>query len=83
VSLFFLQGVGLPDPDGRLRGSGNKVRHIVLESARTLDEPPVKRLIEIALLSAKVPLDPTQKRRLIIKSVSAKQRPRRAAANKK
>jgi hypothetical protein len=30
-----------------------------------------------ALHRAKVPLDPKQRRRLIIKSVSAKQRPRR------
>src|ERR1700675_5002328 len=27
VSLFFLQGAKLPDPDGLLQGTGTKVRH--------------------------------------------------------
>jgi hypothetical protein len=77
VSLFFLQGAKLPDPTKRLRGSGNVVRHILLEDIAIFDEPDVQRLINIALARAKVPLDPKQKRRLIIKSISAKQRPRR------
>jgi hypothetical protein len=62
-----------------LRGSGNVVRHIVLESVAILDEPDVRALIDLALASAKVALDPKQRRRLIIKSISAKQRPRRPA----
>ena len=36
--------------------------------------------VALALASAKKPLDPKQRRRLIIKSVSAKQRPRRPQA---
>src|SRR5580658_3258131 len=39
VSLFFLKGVGLPDPDKKLQGSGNVAKHIRLPSAATLDEP--------------------------------------------
>jgi|ERR1700722_10053614 len=77
VSLFFLQGAKLPDPTKRLRGSGNVVRHIVLEDIAILDEPDVQTLLDVALAKAKVPFDPKQKRRLIIKSISAKQRPRR------
>jgi hypothetical protein len=77
VSLFFLQGAKLPDPTKRLRGSGNVVRHIVLEDMAIFGEPDVGRLIDLALTRAKVPLDPKQRRRLIIKSVSTKQRPRR------
>jgi hypothetical protein len=77
VSLFFLQGAKLPDPTRRLRGSGTVVRHIVLEELAILDEPDVRSLIAMALARAKVPLDPKQRRRLIIKSISAKQRARR------
>ena len=76
-SLFFLQGVKLPDPAKRLRGNGNVVRHIVIEGLDLFDDPPVRKLIEVALAKAKVPLDAAQKRRVIIKSISAKQRPRR------
>jgi hypothetical protein len=77
VSLCFLQGAGIPDPRGRLLGSGNVARHVRLESADTLDEPEIVSLMNTALHRAKVPLDPKQPRRLIIKSISAKQRPRR------
>jgi hypothetical protein len=77
VSLCFLQGAGVPDPRGRLLGSGNVARHVRLESAATLDDPEIGSLMNTALHRAKVPLDPQQPRRLIIKSISAKQRPRR------
>jgi hypothetical protein len=77
ASLFFLQGAKVPDPTKRLRGSGNVVRHVVLEDVKVLDEPDLRALIDVALARAKVPLDPKQPRRLIIKSISAKQRPRR------
>jgi hypothetical protein len=76
-SFFFLQGAKLPDPTKRLCGSGNVVRHIVLEDVAIFDEPDVKKLVDVALARAKVPLDPKQPRRMIIKSTSAKQRPRR------
>lgn len=83
VSLFFLQGVGLPDPAKRLQGSGNVVRHIRLAGPDTLDEPEISALIFEALRHAKVSLDPGARRKLIIKSVSAKQRPRRPEAKRK
>jgi hypothetical protein len=77
VSLFFLQGAKLPDPDGLLKGAGTKVRHIVLTEPIVLEQSSVKKLMAIAMSSAKKPIDPRQRRRLIIKSISAKQRPRR------
>ena len=77
VTLCFLQGAGIPDPKHRLMGSGNVVRHVRLESVATLDDHEIVSLMNSALHRAKVPLDPKQPRRLIIKSVSAKQRPRR------
>jgi hypothetical protein len=77
VSLFFLQGAKLPDPDRILSGNGKQVRHIVLTETAILARPAVKKLMAVALASAKKPLDPKQRRRLIIKSISAKQRSRR------
>ena len=83
VTLCFLQGAAIPDRHKLLKGSGRVVRNIRLESPKTLDEPTVRELIRTALAFAKVPLDGKQKRRLIIKSISSKQRPRRPAAVKK
>jgi hypothetical protein len=77
VSLFFLQGAKLPDPDKVLKGGGTQVRHIVLTDLKILEQPAVRKLMALALKSAKKPLDSKQPRRLIIKSISAKQRPRR------
>ena len=78
VSLFFLQANrGLPDPENRLRGDGNVVRYIRLAEAEVLDESAVKALMLEAESRAVVPFDPKGTRRLIIKSISAKQRPRR------
>ena len=77
LSLCFLQGAKLPDPKRLLRGSGNLVRNIRLETADTLDHPDVEALIATALKRAKTPLAADSKHQLTIKSVSAKQRPRR------
>jgi hypothetical protein len=79
VSLFFLQGAGLPDPNQLLKGSGKVARHLVLADADDLDQPAVQELIACALDRARVPLDGTGEGRLVIKSVSARQRPRRSA----
>jgi hypothetical protein len=79
VSLFFFHGVGLPDPQNLLKGSGKTVRHIVLENAADLDKPAVKALMKHALERADNPLVKANRSRIIIKSISAKQRPRRPA----
>lgn len=79
VSLFFLQSKGLPDPAGLLQGNGSVVRYIVLDGPEHLDSPEVQQLVEQALTRARVPLDPMTKHRIIIKSISANQRPRRPA----
>lgn len=79
VTLCFIQnGPDIPDPDRLLKGSGNVVRHTRLASAADLDKPAVKRLVRDALKLADVPIKKSATRRMIIKSVSAKQRPRRA-----
>ncbi len=83
LSLCFLQGAKLPDPHKLLRGSGNVVRNIRLESAAVLDEPKVLQLMGSALQRAKSSIPPDGRHRLIIKSISAKQRPRRKTIAKK
>jgi hypothetical protein len=79
VSLFFARGTDLPDPDGLLQGAGTAIRHIVLKDMSLFDHPGVEALIAEALLRADPPIDAAIPGRLIIKSVSAKQRPRRPA----
>jgi hypothetical protein len=79
VSLFFLQAEGLTDPDKILRGEGTVARHIVLKSAAMLHYPAVRALMREAEAIAKVPFNPKGAHKLIIQSISAKQRPRRPA----
>jgi hypothetical protein len=79
VTLFFLQGAGLPDPKHLLKGSGKVVRHIVLASAADLDQPAIQDLMAKALRRAEAGMDPSAPGRLVIRSISAKQRPRRPA----
>jgi hypothetical protein len=78
VNLFFLQAATkLPDPNRLLKGSGNVVRSITIQSASELDQPAVQELIATALKRAVQPIDPAAPGRLVIRSISAKQRPRR------
>ncbi len=79
VNLFFAQGKGLRDPEKLLKGSGNRVRNVVLESAGMLDDPAVKELIAEAVERAAVPFDFSKKRKLMIRAIAPKQRPRRPA----
>ena len=77
VSLFFLQGgARLPDPHKLLKGAGSRVRHIVLTTADVMASAQVDALIGHALDAATEAIDPARKRLLVIKSVSARQRPR-------
>src|SRR3954463_8986629 len=80
VTLCFLRGVGLPDPHGLLNGSGSRVRHLRLHTPEAFDEPAVQDLISAALERSEPPIDARREHQLIIKSISAKQRPRRPKA---
>jgi hypothetical protein len=80
VGLCFIQGAGLPDPDHLLLGSGKQTRFIRLESAGVLARPEVEALVAAAIARAKIPLPATGRGSLIIRSVAAKQRPRRKPA---
>ncbi|HEU0093390.1 MAG TPA: hypothetical protein VFS78_14835 [Vicinamibacteria bacterium] len=79
VTLFFLQGARLSDPARLLKGAGKRVRHIVLTDLAILDEPAVRGLIGQAVATAPRPIDARARRRMVIRSVSAKQRSRRPA----
>jgi hypothetical protein len=76
VTLCFLYGVGLPDPKKILRGSGNQVRSVRLPSVATLQGPDVDAIIAAAIARARAPFA-GGKIQTIIRSISAKQRPRR------
>jgi hypothetical protein len=72
-------GTKLPDPHKILLGSGTSNRFVRLKSAATLAEPAVADLISAATRCAKTPLPTTGRGGTIVKSISAKQRPRRKA----
>jgi hypothetical protein len=75
VGLAFYRGATLSDPHKLLLGSGMQNRFLRLDSAKILDKPEVAALITAAVAQGKAPAQ--EKGRLIIRSVSAKQRPRR------
>lgn len=77
VGLCFIHGAKLPDPHRLLLGSGKQTRFIRLASAAVLARPEVQALLAAAIAGAKHPLPSKERGKLIIRSVSAKQRPRR------
>jgi hypothetical protein len=79
VGLSFYYGATLPDPHKILLGSGKQNRFIRIESAETLARPEVQALIAAADAQAKTPLPASGKGKLIIRSISAKQKPRRSS----
>jgi hypothetical protein len=79
VGLCFIQGARLKDPHGILKGSGKQTRFLRLESPAVLARPEVEALIAAAIVQSKAPLPAGGRGKLVIRSVSAKQRPRRRA----
>lgn len=77
VALSFYYGASLSDPDGILQGEGKQNRFVRLGAASKLSNPSVERLIAAAIANAKTPLPTGKRGYLVIKSLSAKQRPRR------
>ncbi len=80
LSLFFNQGIKLPDPQKLLMGSSRQTRFIRVEAARQLTHPAVEALIVAAIEHASVPLTSKGSGTLIIKSTAAKKRLRRKPA---
>ena len=77
VSLFFLKGAALADPERLLKGGGKQVRGITLTKPEDIDKPTVRALIAQALAPIDSALANAPALSTIVKSVSAKQRPRR------
>ena len=74
---FLKDGPRLPDPGGRLQGGGVRVRHVRLRSPACLDDPAVAALLDAALDLADPPMPVSPPGRLLIRSVSARRRPRK------
>ena len=77
INLFFMYGAALDDPHNLLAGAGGQIRHVPKVTEASLDDPRVDALIASALDFAEPPIDPGAPQRLIVKSVSPRQRPRR------
>jgi hypothetical protein len=77
VTLFFLHGKGLRDPNSLLEGQGKQVRSIRLEDPVRIDAPEVRALIEQAIVPYESAFLVAPALTTILKSVVAKQRPRR------
>jgi hypothetical protein len=62
VNLGFNLGALMDDPEGRLVGVGNQVRHIRLQSADDIDDPYVQDLIRqaVSLRPPEGPITPRQ-----------------------
>jgi len=78
VTLCFLDGKTLSDPRGLLKGGGNKVRNVRLQAPLSLEDPAIADLIQQAITRATPQFGGESTRpRTVIRSISAKQRPRR------
>jgi hypothetical protein len=68
VRFFFLEGVALDDPEGRLEGAGSQVRSIrVDERAAILDDPYIRKLMAQTLRVAGADLK-TGKSHVVLKT---------------
>lgn len=82
ITLFFAHGVGLHDPQGLLEGDGVRVRGVRLKAPGDLDQPAVRDLIAQARAPFEAGLASAGPLQTIVKSVSAKQRPRKPGAGR-
>jgi hypothetical protein len=80
IGLSFYYGASLPDPRGLLLGSGSQNRFVRIEPAALLAQPWVEELITAAIAHAERPLPAKGRGKLIIRSISKKQKPRRKLA---
>jgi hypothetical protein len=75
VQLYFDKS--LPDPKGLLKGSGTKVRSVIINTPSDLDQADIQALFKAAIKRSRVTFPTTRSARMVIKSASKKQRPRR------
>jgi len=82
VGICFIHGAKLPDPRKILLGSGTQTRFIRVPSVDVLSRPEVKALFAAAVARSSARFRTSGKPTLIIRSISAKQRPRRKAVGR-
>jgi len=80
VGLCFIQGARLEDPKKLLSGGGKQTRFLRIPSADVFDDPNVVSLLAAAESDATTPMPSAGRGTLVIRSISAKQRPRRKGA---
>lgn len=80
VTLCFLQGAKLKDPGKHLKGEGSQVRSVrLMGGAGDLDGKDIRALVSQALAPARKEFAAAPKLTTVIRSISAKQRPRKPA----
>ena len=77
TTLFFAKGAVLDDPGKILEGHGAQIRAVRLRPLSRLYEPAVQALIHAAIRLAGPGLQSAPPLSTVIKSISAKQRPRK------
>jgi hypothetical protein len=77
IGLSFYHGASLPDPRRILQGSGKQNRFVRLDGAATLRKPEVEELLAAAEAQSDPPFAKLGRGKLIIRSISKKQRPRK------
>jgi uncharacterized protein DUF1801 len=77
VGLSFYYGASLPDPHKLLVGTGSQNRFVRIESPARLAHPGVEGLIAAAIAQAGRPLPASGRGKLVIRSISKRQKPRR------
>jgi hypothetical protein len=82
VTLFFLHGASLADPAALLTGNGKQVRGVKLESPADLDSPAIRALVKQAIAQRAREFRDAPALTTVVKSVSARQRPRRPGASR-
>lgn len=76
VNLGFSHGASLADPEGRLVGSGARIRHVKLVRAEDLDDPYLRDLVRQAWETAVRPHEHVEPRTCIRVMDGPKRRPR-------
>lgn len=82
VNLYFVYGRSLPDPKKLLQGAGTQGAFIRFTGLAVLDDPAVDALLTAAEKWQQPPLPSSGRGYTIVKSISAKQRPRRLKKHK-
>jgi hypothetical protein len=83
VTLFFFYGTKLTDPDGILQGSGSRIRSVRLDPPTLLKSKAVRRLLKQAIAQFEFEFQGAPRLSTHIKSVVAKQLPRRPGTKPK